>query len=65
MGGFAIRDNRNTFAKRQRETGKREKQAEKNARRQKRRETANDPNAVVDDPAANELQADPQEQNRR
>ena len=33
---------RNTFAKRQRETGKRQKAADKRARRQKRQESAGD-----------------------
>jgi hypothetical protein len=33
---------RNTFAKRQRETGKKQKAAEKRARRQKRKELSND-----------------------
>ena len=48
---------RNTFAKRQRETGKKQKAAEKRARRQKKKEQANGvaatPNSVdrpVDEP---------------
>jgi len=45
---------RNTFAKRQRETGKKQKAAEKRARRQKRREAANGPQASLNDRPANE-----------
>ena len=40
---------RNTFAKRQRETGKKQKAADKRARREKRRESANDPQPAVED----------------
>jgi hypothetical protein len=39
---------RNTFAKRQRETGKRQKAADKRARRQKRKELSNNMKSPLD-----------------
>jgi hypothetical protein len=54
VGGFMTRD-RNTFAKRQRETGKRQKAAEKKIRRQKRKEAG--PTAEAGDAETREGEA--------
>jgi hypothetical protein len=60
MGGLTMRD-RNTFAKRQRETGKKQKAAEKRARRQKRQESTRDPEPSVNAAPVIEPQAGDQE----
>jgi len=53
---------RNTFAKRQRETGKRQKAQEKRARRQKRRESPDGSQTALNDGPGGEPLASAEEQ---